>query len=290
MKAVLLAGGTGTRLMPCSAAVNKHLLPVHDQPVIYYPLALLMAAGIREIALVVAPADLAVFQRLLGDGGHLGINITYLLQPRPLGIAEAVARAASFVEGNRFCVMLGDGLFLTPGIGVLLSEAMTQPGNAVLFGYRSDSPEDFAVLELDAAGEVVAIQEKPSQPSSSWVAPGLYVYDSDAFARIAGLQPSVRGELEISDLNQAYLLEERLVVKLLSSPGAWLDLGTFDRLRQAAEQVRAAEAASGVKPGCPERVAWENGWIDTTALERIGTTMASSPYGAYLLSLARNKR
>lgn len=289
MKAVLLAGGSGTRLWPCTLAVNKHLLPVHDQPVIHYPLALLMQAGCRDIALVVRPEDEAAYRGLFGTGERFGIAIEYLTQQHPRGIADAVALAEDFVAGERFCVALGDGLFLSERLPDQLRQAMSGRAGATVFACHSASPEDFAVLELDAGGRPVALREKPVRPASSLVVPGLYVYEPDAFALIRELAPSARGELEITALNERYLEQKRLaVVRLDDAP--WLDLGTFERLAEAARLVREHEQRTGRKPGCPEVAARDNGWIDDADLLALGERMSGSPYGAYLCRMATMER
>lgn len=282
---ILLAGGTGTRFRPCASVVNKHLFPVYDQPMIFYPLALLMAAGVRDIVLVVSDGDEQAFRKLLGGGSTFGISIRYAVQTRPAGIADGVLCCESLVGENRFCVALGDNLFLGPMAGEL-GGALGAPGeDAIVFACRSADPGQFGVVELDGEGRAVSLEEKPARPRSDLVVPGLYVYPADAFRRIRELRPSGRNELEISALNERYLYDGKLEVRRLANDVDWMDLGTPARLLEGANLICEARDQGADRPGFPEAVAFRNGWIDGQSLMRRATGLAPSCYGAYLAAL-----
>lgn len=281
MKAVILAGGSGSRLAPVTNAVNKHLWPLDFQPIIYYSLAQVMRAGVRDVALVVNPDDEPLFRRLLGAGESLGISIEYLRQTEPRGIAHAVALAQPFVDGKRFVVVLGDGLFVSSEADRWLASALRNGARACVLALPVDQPEDFAVVELDAAGMARSLEEKPQRPLSRLAVPGLYVYPADVFRFIDEIRPSARGELEITDLNQRLIEHGMLEVTVLGADTHWLDLGTFDRWRKGqslVERLRAEKRA----PAAPHEVAWRMGWLSSDALLEVARRMDDSPYGEAL--------
>jgi glucose-1-phosphate thymidylyltransferase len=284
MRGIILAGGSGTRLHPITLGVSKQLVPVYDKPMIYYPLSTLMLAGIQDILLITTPHDLAQFERLLGDGSQLGINVTYAQQPSPDGLAQAFTIGADFVGGDASALVLGDNLFYGPGFGRQLRRFDDLDGAAV-FAYRVANPSEYGVIEFDADGKALSIEEKPVRPRSSYAIPGLYFYDNDVLAIARDLEPSGRGEYEITDVNRAYLEQGRLSVETLERGFAWLDTGTFESLNDASAFIRTVEHRQGLKVGCPEEVAWRQGFLDDDELRARAETLAKSGYGKYLLDL-----
>jgi glucose-1-phosphate thymidylyltransferase len=286
MKGIILAGGSGTRLYPITMGVSKQLLPVYDKPMIYHPLSTLMLAGIRDILIITTPHDQAAFQRVLGDGQTLGISIRYAVQPRPEGLAQAFLIGADFIGGDPVALALGDNIFYGQGMAESLVRAAAQEGGATIFGYRVSDPERYGVVSFDAEGQAVSIEEKPEKPRSHWAVTGLYFYDNDVVEIASELQPSPRGELEITDLNLVYLQRDALRVELLGRGIAWLDTGTHESLQQASSYIQAIQERQGLKVACIEEIAWRRGWIDTGQLVAIGTQMKSNSYGSYLIQLA----
>jgi glucose-1-phosphate thymidylyltransferase len=284
MKGIILAGGTGSRLHPITRAISKQLMPVYDKPMVYYPLSTLMMAGLRDVLVITTPDDVTQFSRLLGDGSQWGMNIGYAVQPSPGGLAQAFTIGAEFIGGDKVSLVLGDNIFHGAGLGTQLRRCAQVEG-AHIFGYQVAEPLSYGVVEIGPDGRAVSIEEKPVRPRSHLAVPGLYFYDNDVVSIAAGLAPSPRGELEISDVHAVYLQQRRLAVTVLPRGTAWLDTGTFTTLVQAAEFVRVIEERQGLKVGCPEEVAWRNGWIDDAALERHGMDLAKSGYGAYLRTL-----
>jgi glucose-1-phosphate thymidylyltransferase len=284
MRGIILAGGSGTRLHPITLGVSKQLVPVYDKPMIYYPLSTLMLAGIQDILLITTPHDLAQFERLLGDGSQLGINVTYAQQPSPDGLAQAFTIGADFVGRDASALVLGDNLFYGPGFGRQLRRFDDLDGAAV-FAYRVANPSEYGVVEFDADGKALSIEEKPVRPRSSYAIPGLYFYDNDVLAIARDLEPSGRGEYEITDVNRAYLEQGRLSVETLERGFAWLDTGTFESLNDASAFIRTVEHRQGLKVGCPEEVAWRQGFLDDDELRARAETLAKSGYGKYLLDL-----
>jgi len=289
MKGIVLAGGSGTRLHPATLAVSKQLLPVYDKPMVYYPLSVLMLAGLREIMLISTPHDLPLFRRLLGDGSQWGIRLTYAEQDRPRGIAHALILAEAFLEGGPSMLVLGDNIFHGHDLEQQLVQAQarlrTAGRGAAVFAYRVADPERYGVVEFDAEGRALTLEEKPRVPRSDWAVTGLYLYDGRAPAIAGRLAPSARGELEITDLNRAYLAEGTLHVGRLGRGYAWLDTGTHDSLLEAGEFVRAIEKRTGQKVAAPEEIAWHKGFIGAPELRRLAAALRNSGYGAYLEGL-----
>lgn len=291
MKGIILAGGSGTRLYPITCVTSKQLLPVYDKPMIYYPLSVLMTAGIRDILIISTPNDIGNFERLLGDGENFGIKLSYAVQPSPDGLAQAFIIGEEFV-GNEPCAMiLGDNIFFGNGFGIMLKQAAldAQNGISTVFGYYVDDPERFGVVEFDDSGKVVSIEEKPKRPKSNYCVTGLYFYTADVCEKAKKVKPSKRGELEITDLNLLYLNEDKLCVKLLGSGFAWLDTGTVETLNEATNYVRAVENAQGIMICAPEEVAFKNGWINSDKLFQRAEFYGKSPYGAHLKNVAEGK-
>lgn len=291
MKGIILAGGSGTRLYPITCVTSKQLLPVYDKPMIYYPLSVLMTAGIRDILIISTPNDIGNFERLLGDGENFGIKLSYAVQPSPDGLAQAFIIGEDFV-GNEPCAMiLGDNIFFGNGFGIMLKQAAldAQNGISTVFGYYVDDPERFGVVEFDDSGKVVSIEEKPKRPKSNYCVTGLYFYTADVCEKAKKVKPSKRGELEITDLNLLYLNEDKLCVKLLGSGFAWLDTGTVETLNEATNYVRAVENAQGIMICAPEEVAFKNGWINSDKLFERAEFYGKSPYGAHLKNVAEGK-
>ncbi len=289
MRGIILAGGTGSRLHPITKGVSKQLVPVYDKPMIYYPLSSLMLAGIREILVITTPHEADQFPRLLGDGTALGLDITYAVQPEPRGLAEAFLIGEDHIGDERVALILGDNVFYGVGLGKHLRRFREIDGAAV-FGYRVSDPSAYGVVEFDAAGTAVSLQEKPERPRSPYAVPGFYFYGNDVVERAKSIQPSARGELEITDLNRLYLDEGRLQVEVLPRGAAWLDTGTFDDLNNASDFVRTVENRQGLKIGCPEEVAWRMGFIDDDQLRAIAGELTKSGYGDYLLDLLEHPR
>ncbi|MCS6876811.1 MAG: glucose-1-phosphate thymidylyltransferase RfbA [Geminicoccaceae bacterium] len=287
-KGILLAGGSGTRLYPVTRAVSKQLLPVYDKPLVYYPLSTLMLAGIREILVITTPEDRALFERLLGDGSQWGLALSYAVQPRPEGLAQALLIGERFLDGAHCCLILGDNIFFGHYLRVALNLAVRRPRGATVFGYRVADPERYGVVVLDPQGRPLEIEEKPSRPRSNYAVTGLYFYDPRAVEIAKRLRPSPRGELEITDVNRAYLEVGELVVERLGRGYAWFDAGTHDSLLQASEFVRTLQERQGFQIACPEEIAFLQGWIDREQVERLAAPLARTAYGRYLLDLVRN--
>ena len=284
MKGLLLAGGVGSRLWPITRGISKQLLPVYDKPMVYYPLGTLMLAGIREIALITTPDDQPAFKRLLGDGSQWGIEITYLVQEKPNGIAESFVIAEDFLGESSAALILGDNIFNGSGIGRNL-KSFTNVEGAQIFAYQVANPEDFGVVELDDSGNVVSIVEKPKNSKSGLAVPGLYFYGSDVVEKAKTIERSARGELEITALNAQYLKEGRIKVEVLPRGTAWLDGGTIESLHDAAVYVRVLEQRQGSKLGCVEEIAWRNGWVTDVELRQLAQPLMASGYGEYLIAL-----
>ena len=285
-KGIILAGGSGTRLYPITQAVSKQLLPVYDKPMIYYPLSVLMLAGIREVLIINTPHEQALFQRLLGDGAQWGMRIEYAVQPSPDGLAQAFLIGREFLAGGPSCLVLGDNIFHGHGLTGLLQQADAREQGATVFGYWVRDPERYGVAEFDAAGKVVGLEEKPAQPKSSYAVTGLYFYDGRASDFAASLKPSPRGELEITDLNKCYLEDGSLHLEKMGRGYAWLDTGTHESLVEASTFIETIEARQGLRVCCPEEIAFLNGWIDAVRLRALAEPLAKNGYGQYLLRLA----
>jgi glucose-1-phosphate thymidylyltransferase len=284
-RGILLAGGSGTRLYPATRAVSKQLLPIFDKPMVYYPLTVLMLAGLREVLVISTPHDLPLFERLLGDGSQWGMRFTYAEQARPEGIAQALLIGETFAAGEGVALVLGDNLFFGYGFTGMLRRAAARAEGATIFGYSVRDPERYGVVSFDGDGRPVSIVEKPERPSSRVAVTGLYFFDGRAPGFARELRPSARGELEITDLNRRYLDEGALHVETLGRGFAWLDTGTHESLMQASTFVETVEARQGVKIGAPEEVAWRQGWIDDDLLRALAASMAGNAYGRYLMSL-----
>jgi glucose-1-phosphate thymidylyltransferase len=289
-KGIVLAGGSGTRLYPITQCISKQLLPVFDKPMIYYPLSVLMLAGIREVLVINTPHEQALFQRLLGDGSQWGMRIEYAVQPAPDGLAQALLIGREFLAGAPCCLVLGDNIFHGQGLGDMLRRANQRADGATVFGYWVRDPERYGVAEFDERGRVVGLEEKPAHPRSNYAVTGLYFYDRRASDFAAGLVPSARGELEITDLNRCYLQAGELHLEKLGRGHAWLDTGTHESLMQAANFIETIEARQGLRVCCPEEIAYFNGWIDDGQLRALAAPLARNGYGQYLLSLLEHGR
>ena len=284
MKGIILAGGSGTRLHPLTLAVSKQLMPVYDKPMIYYPLSILMSAGIREILIISTPADLPHFEKLLGDGTSLGCRFEYAVQEVPNGLAQAFVIGADFIGKDKVALILGDNIFYGVGMDTLLKEN-NDPNGGVVYAYHVSDPERYGVVEFDQNNRVVSIEEKPVNPKSNYAVPGLYFYDNSVIEIAKNLQPSARGEYEITDVNAEYLRRGQLKVAILDRGTAWLDTGTFGSLMQAGQFVQVIEERQGLKIGCIEEVAYQNGFIDAAQLKQLASGLVKSGYGTYLLEL-----
>lgn len=284
MKGIVLAGGSGTRLHPLTLAVSKQLMPVYDKPMIYYPLSVLIGAGIREILIISTPHDMPHFQRLLGDGSQIGCEFKYAVQPEPNGLAQAFVIGEEFIGKEKVALILGDNIFYGAGLSELLQQNL-DPDGGIVYAYHVSDPERYGVVEFDDHMNVLSIEEKPKQPRSNFAVPGLYFYDNEVVGIAKNLQPSARGEYEITDVNSEYLRRKKLKVSMLSRGTAWLDTGTFPSLMQAGQFVQVIEERQGLKIGCIEEVAYRNGFISKDQLEKVATPLLKSGYGSYLMSI-----
>jgi len=284
-KGIVLAGGSGSRLYPITQCVSKQLLPVYDKPMVYYPLSVLMLAGIDEVLIINTPHEQPLFQRLLGDGSQWGMRIEYAVQPEPGGLAQAYLIGRDYLAGAPSCLVLGDNIFHGQGLTELLRSASANPSGATIFGYWVKDPERYGVAEFDATGRVVGLEEKPARPKSCYAVTGLYFYDGRAADFVADLSPSERGELEITDLNRRYLEDGSLRLEKLGRGYAWLDTGTHESLLQACNFIETIETRQGLRISCPEEIAFANGWIDAAQLEALARPLAKNGYGQYLLGL-----
>lgn len=288
MKGIILAGGSGTRLYPITKGVSKQLLPVYDKPMIYYPLSVLMLAGIKDVLLISTPQDIDSFKRLLGDGSDFGINLSYAEQASPDGLAQAFIIGESFVAQDSVCLVLGDNIFYGHGFGTMLRNAAKITDGATVFGYQVKDPERFGVVEFDKEKRAISIEEKPLKPKSDYAVTGLYFYDNEVLEIAKSVKPSARGELEITSINQAYLDRNKLNVELLGRGFAWLDTGTHESLLEASQFVETIEKRQGFKIACLEEIAFNNGWLSVDSMCRIGQALSKNSYGKYILSLAGN--
>ena len=288
MKGIILAGGSGTRLCPVTKAISKQMIPIFDKPMIYYPLSVLMLAGIREILIISTARDILVFQELLGNGKELGLSISYEIQESPKGLAEAFIIGEKFIGKDSVALILGDNLFYGHGFTGMLEKAVNNKVGATIFGYYVKNPKDFGVVEFDSDGKVVSLEEKPKNPKSNYAIPGIYFYDNSVIEKAKAVLPSERGELEITSINEMYLKENSLSVINLGRGMAWLDTGTFDGLLEASNFVKAIQTRQGIMIACLEEIAYNKGWIDDKQLLKLSKSLEKTSYGEYLLSLLKN--
>ena len=289
MKSIILAGGSGTRLYPVTQIVNKHLLPIYNKPMIYYPLSLVMLIGIKDILLIVNPQDLEHYMKLLGDGSHIGISISYKIQEKPRGLAEGLVLGEDFIEDDNICYVLGDNIFFGHDLPRIMLEAKKEielNGGAYIFGYYVKDPERFGVVEFDEEGNAISLEEKPENPKSNYAVVGMYFYDNEAVEIAKRVKPSARGELEITSVNEEYLERGKLKVKLLGRGFAWFDAGTHDSFLEASEFIATIEKKTGLMVGCIEEIAYRNGWIDKEQLIKLAEPLKKTEYGRYLIRLA----
>jgi len=289
MKGIILAGGSGTRLYPLTKSISKQIIPVYDKPMIYYPLSILLLAGIREILIISTPRDIHLYEELLGDGSQLGINFSYARQDQPGGLAQAFTIGEDFIGRDSVCMILGDNIFYGHGLSKVLSETATLDNGAVVFGYYVVDPERYGVVEFNEKGKAISIEEKPVKPESNYAVTGLYFYDNTVTERVKKLKPSARGELEISDLNMSYLIEDRLTVKILGRGIAWLDTGTHETLLQASVYIQTIEERQGLKISCIEEIAFKKGFITREQLLDLAKPLSQNQYGKYLMKIADEK-
>ncbi len=289
MKGIILAGGAGTRLYPLTKSISKQIIPIYDKPMIYYPLSVLMLAQIREILIISTPKDIHLYQDLLGNGSHLGLNIQYAIQPSPDGLAQAFIIGEKFIGTDSVCLILGDNIFYGGNLSELLKESANLKDGAIVFGYYVKDPQRYGVAEFEETGKVISIEEKPAKPKSNYAVTGLYFYSNDVVAKAKSLKPSKRGELEITDLNRLYLNEKRLVLKVMGRGMAWLDTGTHESLLQASNFIKTIEDRQGLKIACLEEIAYRNGFISKEQLLKLADTLANNQYGQYLYEIANEK-
>lgn len=286
MKGIILAGGSGTRLYPITMGISKQLLPVYDKPMIYYPLSVLMLAGIKDILIITTPEDQQGFVRLLGDGSQLGVNLSFAVQPSPDGLAQAFIIGEKFIGKDPVCLVLGDNIFFGQGFTPKLRSAAERKSGATVFGYQVMDPERFGVVEFDSNFKALSIEEKPSHPKSNWAVTGLYFYDNNVVDIAKTIKPSARGEIEITSVNEVYLNNNLLTVELLGRGFAWLDTGTHDSLIEAGSFVETVQKRQGMMVACPEEISWRNGWLSDNELLALGTKLSKNSYGQYLIKLA----
>lgn len=289
MKGIILAGGSGTRLYPITRSISKQILPVYDKPMIYYPLSVLMLAGIKEILIISTPTDIGLYENLLGDGSQLGITLKYKIQPSPDGLAQAFTLGEEFIGNDTACLILGDNIFYGYNFRSILEDAAELKDGSIVFGYYVNDPERYGVVEFDPSGKVISIEEKPEKPKSNYAVTGLYFYSNDVVEKAKNLKPSKRGELEITDLNRLYLEENRLKVKLLGRGFAWLDTGTHDSLLQASNFIATIEQRQGLKVSCIEEIAYKKGFISKEQLLELAKPLSKNQYGQYLIQLAEKQ-